>query len=47
MKNRLYLVDGLNITGSMTPGQCKDCILANLKRRLYDDEVVTETVPLQ
>jgi len=32
VKEALKLVDGLNINRTNAPGQCKDCILANLKQ---------------
>jgi len=41
------LVDGLEIVKAESVGQCEDCILANLKRRAFDDDAVSETVTLR
>jgi hypothetical protein len=46
VKEASKLVDGLEIIDIQSAGQCKDCILANLKHRVFNDEVIPETVPL-
>ncbi|KNZ72391.1 hypothetical protein J132_03483 [Termitomyces sp. J132] len=40
------LVDGLLIKKGTTPGQCEDCIVANLKKWLYDGSLLHESVVL-
>jgi hypothetical protein len=46
IKEASKLVDGLEIIDAQSAGQCKDCILANLKCCAFDNEVIPEMVPL-
>ena len=47
VKDAAKLVDGLVIVEEKSAGQCEDCILANMKRRPFDDEVTPEVTPLR
>lgn len=47
MKEAASLVDGLEIDAGEAPGQCEDCIIGNMKRRPYDDEIQAETIVLR
>jgi hypothetical protein len=46
VKEASKLIDGLEIIDVQLAGQCKVCILANLKCHTSDDEVIPEMVPL-
>jgi len=41
------LVNGLDVVKKDSAGQCEDCIVANMKRRPFDDELIPEKVPLR
>jgi hypothetical protein len=46
VKEASKLIDSLEIIDVQSAGQCEDCILANLKCRAFNDEVIPETVLL-
>jgi hypothetical protein len=46
IKEASKFIDGLDIIDAQSAGQCKDCILANLKHHAFNDELIPETVPL-
>ena len=46
IKEASKLVDGLSITKDNLTGLCKDCVIANMKRCLYNDHLFPETTIL-
>ena len=47
IKEAAKLVDGLIITNENTAGQCKDCIVVNMKKRPYNGNLTPKNTVLR